>query len=161
MRKLTQRLLLALLSSVLTLLALELVYRGVLWRSPVVSEEVDSFDATARSLYRFDEQFGYAYIPDATARSVRVDEGRVTHRWESRVNSQGNIGDPTISQPWNDSDMRILVVGDSFTANPDFGGIAWPDYLCRDLRNRSIDNAAVRNLGRDGYGVLQMLTMAA
>ncbi len=46
--------------------------------------------------------------------------------WDCVVGRDGNIADPAIANVWSESRNRILIVGDSFTANPNDGGVAWP-----------------------------------
>jgi len=52
------------------------------------------------------------------------------------------------------------VFGDSFTAQQE-GDLTWPNFLQQELDRRSSKRSHVVNYGRDGYGILQMIDMAA
>lgn len=158
-RWLLPRLILAAASALTTLLALEIAYRVRLHR--LLDTSSHRFQVHARNIYAFDREFGYAYVAGANSRVASVENGKVHSVWQSVVNPSGNIGDPAISADWEQTRHRVLVVGDSFTANPNYGGIAWPDYCYRFLKQELEQDVALQNFGRDGYGVLQMVHLAA
>jgi hypothetical protein len=54
------------------------------------------------------------YIPNATQVVVGIQHGWVLFCWHGSVNDEGNIGRMTPS--WSPNDLKILVVGDSFSA---------------------------------------------
>jgi len=120
-----------------------------------------SFDVHADSLFDFDGQLGYRYRPGMGVLSVRFRDGHPTRYWFSRTNPDGNVGAPSAADGWHEGAFRITVLGDSFTANPNYGGTTWTDYLSDELGAGLGRPVAVRNLGRDGYGLLQMLDLAA
>lgn len=96
-----------------------------------------------RRAYARDEELGFRYVPGEYEGHLFVD-GVVRATSPVCINRFGNVGRAVADAP-------LLVVGDSFTANPIDGGIAWTDYLSESALNRA----------RDGYGVLQMVHLAA
>lgn len=157
LRFLAPRIVLTLISAALPFLALEGFYRLV----KLKKLGAECFIAYKDSLYEYDPTFGYAYVAGASTPIVQVADGKVVGSWRAVTNALGNIGDPAISSRWDESEFRVLVVGDSFTANPNYGGVSWPDHFFAASRGLTGRDIAVLNRGRDGYGVLQMLTMAA
>lgn len=158
LRGIRARLALAICSGLVALVVVEIGYRTVV-AITTDDPQVERFNGSSDYICTFDREFGYSYIPGKNVRTVRVDNGRVWEAWRSKVNSQGNIGDPSIGEGWQAARNRILIVGDSFTANPNFGGVAWPDALYEQLIGHDAD-VAIHNFGRDGYGILQMVHMA-
>jgi hypothetical protein len=58
------------------------------------------------------------------------------------------------------ADFKILVFGDSVTALPSHNK-AYPYFLEAALSKRMTRHVSVINMGRDGYGILQMVDLAA
>lgn len=109
------------------------------------------------SPWKFNAAFGYEYVP-GVADGGSASNGRVDACWDFPVNEQGNIG--VIEGSYEDADLKVLVFGDSFTAQP-HEGLTWPNVLQRSLNDELGHNSHVVNYGRDGYGILQMFDLAA
>ncbi len=92
-------------------------------------------------IYEEDPRFGYRYRPGAT--------GRISGNWEIRINSLGFHD----AEPLQDPDLRVVAVGDSFTAA--LGVLrsqGWVAVLERALQERVSPRADVVSLGIDGTG---------
>lgn len=110
-----------------------------------------------RARWQFSEKYGYEYgLGDVYGGSA--DSGLVRSCWTYPVNAQGNMG--TIVGDYNQAKLKVLVFGDSFTAQP-AQGLTWPNDLQRILTEQYGQDVHVVNFGRDGYGILQMLDLAA
>jgi hypothetical protein len=144
------QLLLALVSTLLGVLVAEALYRVKLGAEPAAPAAA-SFTALSEPLTVFDREFGYTYNPGRTVVSCRIQDGRVTSYREVRIDAAGNLA--TDLPPPTDS-LDVLVVGDSFTANPN-QPLGWPHYYALQTGHR------VHNYARDGYGLLQMIHLAA
>src|SRR5262249_37703152 len=73
------------------------------------------------------------------------------------ANAQGNFGPPVTD--FNGAAVRIVVLGDSFLrAQPT--GPAWTKMMGETLEAKLGRSVRVLNLGRDGYGLPQMMTLA-
>jgi hypothetical protein len=107
----------------------------------------------------YDEQFGYVYPKGESIPIATIAENKVVlcSRF-SDFNEQGNVG--KVFGDYDTADLKILVFGDSFTATV-HDGDTWPNLLQRRLSERLNKTVNVVNFGRDGYGVLQMLDLAA
>ncbi len=152
------RLLLILMGLVLALVTAEIAYRVHLRIGLARSAGAESFPVVSRPIYALDDDLGYRYLPGSRALRVLIHEGVPVDAGPLLVNALGDVG--RVDPDWSTAELRILVVGDSFTANP-FHGITWTDTLAEALEERLGQDVAVRNLGRDGYGVLQMVHLAA
>ncbi len=142
----------------IALIAAETTYRLVLRAQVAQALEQPGFPAVNRPIYAYDQDLGYRYVAGSRALRVTFHEGAPVDVGPLLVNAEGNIGTP--DPDWNTASERILVVGDSFTANP-YRGITWTDHLSGELEPRIARDVAVLNLGRDGYGLLQMVHQAA
>lgn len=119
-----------------------------------------------RSPYRYSEEFGYEYVPGTTGGGVVLD-GEVEDCFESleewAINARGNSG--RIRGSYADAELKILVFGDSVTQrprrSPDGEILNWPNLLQDRLERELGVDVHVVNFARDGYGVLQMLDLAA
>ncbi len=145
-----QRILLVAASMVVALLVAEAGYRMVLSSRLQSNLSRPSFRAVSGSLYEFDAEFGYRYVPGATATSVEIVNGVPTRGVTATVNRAGGLG----PEPDGTSPVDILAFGDSFTSNP-LQPVAWPEVVSR------APEFNVLNCARDGYGVLQMMHLAA
>lgn len=117
--------------------------------------------AISEPLFKFDKSLGYSYRPGVTARTVLLEDNVVVRSWDSVVNERGTVGDPKITDRWDAAAHRVLVVGDSFSANHEFGGIAWADYFFQELTQRGGLDVAVMNSAQPAFGILQMVSMAS
>ena len=126
----------------------------------VLRQASDSFRVFTDSLYAYDEEFGYRYIPGKESTVFGIAGDQVRFQWRSAINEDGNVGEKT--PLWNGSRLKILVGGDSCTANPvsPDGPIAWTDSFPALLEGRIHKKVGLRNYGRDGYGLLMMVHLA-
>lgn len=115
------------------------------------------------SLYTYDEEHGYRYVPNATYVMAGIQHGQqegVLYCWHGAVNEEGNIG--IKNESWAPDDFKILIVGDSYSAmpaSPD-GAITWTDFFPGFLSEFGGRRVVVKNYARDGYGILQMFHLA-
>lgn len=158
-----------LISTVFGFVLAEAVYRVVLLESAS-----DRFDAARAALetpanvvaaynkshWSYSEPFGYEYPASRKLIITHVD-GSGKHMSCNNIdviNERGGIG-PIVGD-YATADHKILVFGDSWTAfNHD--GITWTHKLQDELEKRLGQKVHVVNFGRDGYGVLQMVDLAA
>jgi len=126
-------------SIVITSLAAESAYRIFLQRRAVLT-----YNATSKPLYEYSASTGYGYIRNTDAVCVNVKFGKLGNGVRS----------------WGDDDFKNLAFGDSFTANP-YKYSSWTEYIAEPLGNAIGRNVVVMNLGRDGFGVLQIIRLAA
>lgn len=112
--------------------------------------------------WRFHEKYGYEYGSERI-HGGSASDGLVRSCWSWPANARGNMG--LIEGRYEEAELKILVFGDSFTAQIDTGadprGIAWPNYLQRQLSERLAKSVHVVNFGRDGTGILHMFDIAA
>jgi hypothetical protein len=112
--------------------------------------------------WEYEPRFGYTY-PHVKIRTIGIRNGLVTGCLEDTfANNQGDIG---LSVPdFAKAKHRILIFGDSFTASM-VEGETWPHLLANNLNKAfgatDANEVRVRNLARDGYGILQMFDLAA
>jgi hypothetical protein len=123
------------------------------------------FTVFARSMWEFDERFGYVYAPERKIDLAGIDHsasmpgGRVVSCGNvGLINRLGNSGD--IVGDYASASLKIAVFGDSWTAY-NIGGRTWPLALQEILERRLGRSVHVLNFGRDGYGILQMFDLAA
>jgi hypothetical protein len=98
-------------------------------------------------VYQPDSQLGFRYRPGATG----LVAGHFEIENPVRINSLGFYDDEPLAP--GESDLRVLGVGDSFTAAMNVERSAvWTAVLERELRERGFPRADVVNLGLDGTG---------
>jgi lysophospholipase L1-like esterase len=134
-RRIAATLALAAVASGVALLAAELLLRGLRPRAVRIVDYP--------CIYEEDARFGYRYRPGAT--------GRIGGSYPIHINSLGFHDDEPL--PPGASALRVLAVGDSFTAS--LGTLAsqvWTAVLERELREAVDPSADVVNLGIDGTG---------
>ena len=144
----------------------EIAYRGRLYRgspdafrSAAADAPLPFFGVYDKSLWEFDQRFGYVYPPGRTVHLTGFNGSKVVGcRQLPAINAQGNIGD--IKGDYASADLKVAVFGDSFTATQD-AGVTWPNLLQDRLSERLHRRVNVVNFGRDGYSVLQMFDLAA
>jgi hypothetical protein len=164
-RHIPGKLLLTLLSLIATLAACEAGYRLYLhlrFLSDTEHEVPDrklKYRAYSRPTDTFDREFGYSYVPGVRALFASVDRGYPAACRNVVINELGNTD--RIDRAYDDADFRVLVFGDSFTANVQHGGLTWPDLFESDLDASLRSDLVVMNFARGGYGVLQMFDLAA
>ncbi len=107
----------------------------------------------------FSENHGYNYVPSSTFTQATIEKGKVAMCNRIVSNSEGNLGRQR--QPSRATDATILVVGDSFSDNAHLAGLTWPDLMGDELSRYTGSSISVLNYSRSGYGVAQMISMAA
>jgi hypothetical protein len=116
------------------------------------------FWVQSRSFWQYDREYGYGYVPSLTVDVTTLKAGAVIKCTQMTVaNSQGNSGPPV--PDFDEADVKIAVFGDSFTSAP-VAGPAWTQLLGEKLERALGRTVRVLNLGRDGYGLPQMLALA-
>jgi lysophospholipase L1-like esterase len=141
-----------------SLLGAELAYRAVLAIQFQKETAKPTYFVANGSLYTYDQSVGYRYAPNQAVLFVHIKNGYPESYETVRVNRYGNIG--PAPENWRTAAVRILILGDSFTANPRMEGRNWPDFLAAKLHAKYGYHAEITNMGRDGYGVLQMYDLA-
>lgn len=153
------RIALAAASTLFTLGLCECGYRGWLWYE-LIAQEGQMYCIYSRPVAEFDAEFGYHYRPDTRSQFLYVRNGQPVEAGEVDVNRLGNIGTAALSDDWDSAALKVLVVGDSFTAFQ-LPQASWCEYLPELLEASASGRVALLNYGRDGYGMLQMVHMAA
>jgi hypothetical protein len=121
--------------------------------------DASDFSVLNKSLWTYDPDYGYAYVPSLKVEGVELKGGMVTRCAELAVaNEQGNLGPPT--PDFDAAQLRIVVFGDSFSG-AEVTGPAWTKMLGHKLESEIGRTVRVLNLARDGYGLPQMVTLAA
>lgn len=142
------------------------LYRGWLYTNQpevfqVSGEEHPTIWFFEKSRWWFNEAHGFEYGPE-TVYGGSASDGAVKSCWSWPANSRGNMG--IIEGSYDEADLKVLVFGDSFTAQVETSfdprGVTWPDFLQRKLIEETGRSAHVVNFGRDGYGILQMVDFA-
>lgn len=110
--------------------------------------------------WEYDEEAGFRYTPNLQFITAQLVNGAFAGCSQPSIiaNSRGNIGD--IIGEWEDSDVRVMVLGDSFTSM-NYDGKTWPNLFQTKLEDALDKKVRIVNLGRDAYGVVQMLDLAA
>ena len=117
-----------------------------------------SYGLYDRSLWRFSREYGFVYPPGIPVHLTMIADGKVSSCDPvDYVNKNGNIGSPLATH--EDPDFTVAVFGDSWTAFYQQGK-TWPHFLKAALERRLGKKVNVHNFGRDGYGVIQMFTLA-
>ncbi len=121
-----------------------------------VPEAYQVFD---RPTWVYDEDLGYRYQRDRVHASI-VIKGRVTAcSFYDRIYRLGQVTSDKVG-PKQQGELRVLVLGDSFTAQI-HDGVFWTDLLEDRLTGALGRRVQVINLGRDGTGILQFFDYAA
>ncbi len=145
-------LLLLSVSTLLFLLIAEVAYRFHLHGKTVLT-----YAATEKSFYTYDSSSGYGYTPNTNTFTVSFYQGTPIFYQPISIGPYGNLGDGVTS--WDEDDLKILAFGDSFTAYPRKNN-SWADHLKSELIPAAKKSVQVMNLGREGFGVLQMVRSA-
>src|SRR5262245_13904350 len=110
------------------------------------------------SVWTYDQEVGYRYKPNFSWFDGHVNEGRLVQCKNShKTDALGNMGSSCAD--YQDAEFKVLVFGDSITAQA-IDNLTYPALLERELSRRLGRRVSVMNLGRDGYGVLQMIDLA-
>jgi len=148
------------IETALFLLAAEGVYRFWLHGRIMQWDRALNYKVTPSVYVEHDPRYGERFKPDSELWVSYVVDGRLA--WGSvisRSNRDGLGGRTTIDE-YRRAPVKILVFGDSFT-HWNQGGVTWPDLLQDDLRRALRRDVAVLDYARGGYGLLQMLDLAA
>lgn len=154
------RVIVLVLETALCLLAAEVGYRLWLLRKIAQWDRALDYKVTPSVYVEFDPRYGERFKPDSELWVSYVVDGRLA--WGtiiSRSNRDGLGGRTTIDE-YRRAAVKLLAFGDSFT-HWNQGGATWPDLLQDDLRRALRQDVAVLDYARGGYGLLQMLDLAA
>jgi hypothetical protein len=116
----------------------------------------------AQSVYaQFDEQFGTRFLPDSKKVLSLITNGRVVSclGMVESANADGLGGRSTLAEAHN-ADYVIFTTGDSFS-HWKRSNVTVPDVVESLLSMRMNRKIVNLNFARGGYGLLQMLTIAA
>ena len=155
---------LMLVSIIFTVVFLEIGYRLYLMQKISVAKESEfmetalNYSAVDEILTEFNLEFGYSYVANKSNNRVLIHNGYPIMCTQATINKLGNTN--RIKGNYEDATLKILVFGDSFTANTDLNGITWPDLLQDELAARLNQDVHVINYGRGAYGILQMFDLA-
>jgi hypothetical protein len=155
---------LVLLSIIFTIVFSEIAYRLYLMhkisvdKESEVTEDALNYSAVDDVLTEFNLEFGYSYVANKSNNSVFVHNGYPVMCTQGTINELGNTN--RIKGNYEDATVKILVFGDSFTANTQLNGITWPDLLQDELEARLNQDVNVINFGRGAYGILQIFDLA-
>jgi hypothetical protein len=155
---------LVLISTLFTIAFAETAYRLYLMQRASVGKESESMeDALSYSavddvVTEFNREFGYSYVPNKSNNGVLVHNGYPVLCTQATINELGNTN--RIKGDYKDATLKILVFGDSFTANTNLNGITWTDLLQDELEAKLHQDVNVMNFGRGAYGILQMFDLA-
>ena len=157
-------LLLTLICAVVALVGVEVAYR--VYRQVHVAYKASisapSYSVFNEPLWEYNREFGYSYIPTEAAIEVLVKDGYPVQYHEYWANEMGNRNriKGAIKGAYEEADLKLLVFGDSFTAQQ-HNRLTWPDLLQDKLGERLGKKVNVINFGRGGYPVLQMFDLAS
>lgn len=155
---------LMLLSIIFTIAFSEIAYRLYLMQRISVGKESEitenalDYSAVDDVLTEFNFEFGYSYLANESNNGVLVRNGYPVMCTQATINELGNTN--RIKGNYEDAAVKILVFGDSFTANTNLNGITWPDLLQDELEAKLNQDVNVVNFGRGAYGVMQMFDLA-
>lgn len=119
----------------------------------------------SESLIVFDERFGYSYNPGKTVYEAGIKNGKLLgcsqpHDINIYGNFEKDVSDFRAAESDSKSTSTILVFGDSFTSIP-YDGETWVSLFSKKIKKTINPHISVLNFGRDGYGLLQMVELAA
>jgi hypothetical protein len=118
---------LMLLSIISTSAFSEIAYRFYLMQKysvgngPEFTEEALKYSAVDDVLTVFNLEFGYSYVANKSNNKVLIHNGYPVMCTQATINELGNTN--RIKGNYKDATVKILVFGDSFTANTDLNGI--------------------------------------
>lgn len=117
-----------------------------------------AFSIWNTSPWQYDPDYGYGYVPSLKVDNTQIAGGLVSGCGEfGLANEQGNLGPPALD--FDEADVQIVVFGNSFTGAY-VTGPAWTKMLGEKLERELGKTVRVLNMGRDGYGVPQIIALA-
>lgn len=148
---------LAAFSCALALVSVEFVYRLYLARQLTrVDLGTRTIFAFSAPIHRFHRTVGYEYVPSTEFTSLVYQRGKPIWTSKHCINSRGNFSKEQQLAP----DYKIFIFGDSFTVCQHHGA-SWPDHLEEAIFAKEGLQSEVRNYARDGFGIIQMVKLAA
>jgi hypothetical protein len=143
--------------------AVEIAYRGYLFSTEpdrlFHSATHPSFLFFRNSIWTYDNEVGYRYKPNKDMLAGNVTDGKLIGcDGSSRIDENGNVGES--GRDSANADFKVLVFGDPVTAQPN-NNKTYSSFLEAALSKRMGRRVSVINMGRDGYGILQMVDLAA
>jgi len=152
----------------LTALLVECAYRYYL--SSMVAAEVanrtDSFKPAERPSFGahgvapwlFDKNVGHSFQPGPWRTAIINNGAFESCKSAGEGNRLGNVG--WVADDYANADLRLMIVGSSFSMVPDEKGHLVERVLMERLRSRLNRSVSVLNYSRDSTGVLAYLDMA-
>jgi hypothetical protein len=122
--------------------------------------DIDSaeFSVADVSQWNYDPAYGYNYIPSLKIQFASFKGGVVVGCGQAQsANEQGNFGPPVLD--FDSADVKIAIFGDSFLG-AQVTGPSWAKMLGEKLESKLHKTVRVMNMGRDGYGLPQMVALA-
>ena len=144
--------------SLIAIVLTEVGYRIYLNFVETSQQETLTFNAFSSSIWQYDEKAGYTYKPSHNMDWVMIIDGLPKRCGSTGTDSHGYVGRGMLP---SQEGLEIAVLGDSFSSMA-VDGSTWPDFFGDEIQraNQSLP-LRIRNLSRDGYGVLQMIDQAA
>jgi hypothetical protein len=124
------------------------------------STDIDTaeFSVADVSQWNYDPAYGYSYIPSLKVEFTSFKGGVVVGCMPAQsANEQGNFGPPVFD--FDSAEVKIAVFGDSFLG-AQVTGPSWAKMLGEKLESKLHKTVRVMNMGRDGYGLAQMVALA-
>ena len=149
------------LSLFISLILPEMAYRAYLTANDPLPRDRWSWWLLPAANTEFDAQFGQKYTPDSTIDAAIVRDGLVVGCLEDvyKTNVDGLSGATTLAD-YASADLKVVLTGDSFSRWR-LGGLTIADELQERLGEATGRRVAVLNFARGGYGLLEMVSMAA
>jgi hypothetical protein len=149
------------LSFLVSLILPEIAYRGYLTVNDPLAPERMSWWLLPAANTEFDAEFGQKYSPETAIDAAIVRNGRVVGCLDDayRTNVDGLSGATTLAD-YAHADLKVVLTGDSFSRWR-LGGLTIADRLQERLGEATGQRVAVLNFARGGYGLLEMVSMAA
>jgi hypothetical protein len=145
---------------VFTSMLLSLVLAEAAFRIYKLSKP-SSFRLAASVYGQFDGQFGQRFVPNSKNVLSQITDGKVVWCYGvvASANADGLGGRSTLADA-RDADYVIFTTGDSFS-HWKRSDLTVPDMVETLLSTRTDRKIVNLNFARGGYGILQMLTIAA
>lgn len=144
--------------SLITLCAVEAVYRVYRYKQLCAQIAFPEEGTDPAGCDVFDPELGYRYRPHKATYLPATEPGQSPRIW--RVNSHGHIADSEYPLAKPPGELRIAAIGDSFTAGIT-NSVRWTSVLEERLNQNPTWTGAwkkttrVINLGHDAMGVVQ------